>query len=852
MTTPTSFFVVDQRLHATTMTALLPGLIAPAPAAPASSPDGPPVPVSPDGKLVPGVLYPSSADAQVRFYLPQYAWNVAAGRYTTSLRWRGPDDDPNGPIAFLTLELAAPAPDAQGFTLQEIPHDAVVRIAYEMPVGDGASGAGDAGAGAGAGRGGGAAAAGGDATLWIEAGALVADGAVRRCQQKIFDKAQFDRLYQIMTEPALYGRLEIRCTATIGTRTWRRVWLGPVLDARATRVAGLPPGTSHLLTFQATAASAPKVAPDPEKKIDPAARFDAVERPTLQIARLRQTPLLARSAMMTLHPIASPAAAFSPALAQIAVAPTWTAARAAMASPAASAAASPALSPAIAASGSPAIADRSAIVAARPFRDVVATSDLTVKVAGTERPAVPVRIPVDPVGRPVLLRSAVEALETVAPFSFPVETNAYMFDVPGDLRPTSHHILIPYNLLGDGGEVLAVYYQDSAFPDQFYYRPQQFRLPRVEAPPYLPDLRVVFSEVAVESATGGDGGGDAELHYSVHIVYRAVPYIDPGVLDRAQQQAGAAVRFTALLPESSRLTLELPEDETGGALTAVARDGAQVSFDRGVVDTIELTESEFERVFAFFEASSGPGLGGSVSASLLGGLPAEIPVELSLREAAGAVFDTAYKGPVDGGLHRVTLRNRIESPVRVERLYRVAVGSGFAAFPQSDPGAVVPPGGTLDVDYRLAPMTPPADGAQAPAPPALADLSPLLATSVVADPHALWPLLFVNQGYTHDRFTVQVSIDPQFFSAPPPGGGAALTAVRVEFDSGAAVALTAAAPQAAVELRIPLLARLMGDPQAERYSYRVVNLVGDALGTPTDWTPMVGDAPLAVVPVGAA
>jgi len=73
-----------------------------------------------------------------------------------------------------------------------------------------------------------------------------------------------------------------------------------------------------------------------------------------------------------------------------------------------------------------------------------------------------------------------------------------------------------------------------------------------------------------------------------------------------------------------------------------------------------------------------------------------------------------------------------------------------------------------------------------------------------------------------------VSIDPQFFAAPPPGGGAQLTGVRVEFDSGAAVTLTAAAPQAAVELRIPLLARLMGETQAERYSYRVANLAGDA------------------------
>jgi hypothetical protein len=44
----------------------------------------------------------------------------------------------------------------------------------------------------------------------------------------------------------------------------------------------------------------------------------------------------------------------------------------------------------------------------------------------------------------------------------------------------------------------------------------------------------------------------------------------------------------------------------------------------------------------------------------------------------------------------------------------------------------------------------------------------------------------------------------------------------------------------------------MADPQAERYSYRVADLAGDVAGEPTAWTAMVGDAPLAVVPAGAA
>lgn len=43
---------------------------------------GPALPLTPDGQLNPGILYPSSADPHVRFYLPSYQLTTANGRYT--------------------------------------------------------------------------------------------------------------------------------------------------------------------------------------------------------------------------------------------------------------------------------------------------------------------------------------------------------------------------------------------------------------------------------------------------------------------------------------------------------------------------------------------------------------------------------------------------------------------------------------------------------------------------------------------------------------------------------------------------------------------------------------------------
>ena len=885
---------------------------------------GPPIAVSPDGTLAPGVLYESSGDPRVRYYLPTYRLRVVDGRYTTRLKWRAPGDDPAGPLAFLDIELAAEAPPGQGFVLQEIEHQAVVRIGYQMVVAEGGVLAGppqrnpsdlsafvgewvnvDAGTrgmtrleivAAGdqalsfhgwgkchptdcdwgvtpaqlgpeglvgmyelgwkkttitvrrsgeqllarvfddysesdgrtdrttdyvlARRGGGGAETVSRPTLWIEAGALEPAGpGIRRCRLPISSKPDFDRLYQILTETDLAGRLEIRCFATVGHRTWRQIVLGGV-DHRIQV-------SKQVLVTHAIDPQLVETAPTTrtgKRRVKVRSKTGELEVPVFRAGRLGAAPqgrfearevnveAVRRADRVVLDP-ARIEPVVRPGLEHVRVTDVDTI--------------------------------RAVPVRAHPvsFKELaVEKSDFLVRVDGSQRKAVPARMVTEKPGVAALLRVPAEARQEIAPFCFPVATNAYMFDVPGDLRPTTHHILIRNEVHGSDGGVVAVFYQDSAFPDQFYYQPQELRLPRLDVHPYLPDLRVLFFDVLSADEAGAEN--EADLFYRVQIVYRARPYIDPGVLDRIQQQVpGTKARFTALVSESSRLTLRLPVDEAEGRLTAVPRAEAEVRLDEGIVDCIDLSQTEFERIFSFFQAPSGLGLEGDVEATLLGNTTARIPVRLSLRETAGEVFGHTYRGPLGDGLHRVTLHNRLESAVRIDQFHRVVVAPGVVAFPQADPGAVVPAGGTLDVDYRVVP----ADAL-------VADLEPVLTTQVESDPAALWPRLFTNQGYTADTFRVEVAIEPDFFGAAPQGVEP-LSGVAVEFESGAAVTLTAAAPRATAELRMPLLGRLLNAPEARQYRYQVTNLHGAAEGlregAQTDWIAGEGDAPLSVVPAGA-
>lgn len=800
---------------------------------------GPALPITPDGNLRPGVLYESSADPKVRFYLPEYRLNAVDGRYTTRLKWRDEHDDPNGPLAFLTLDAAAVTPPAPpGLTLQEIRHQAAARIGYQMPVQESSAPSGGI-----------------RPMLWIEVGALVpVEQGARRARLPLYDKRDFDRLYQVMTDGNFNAYLEIRCFATAGRRTWRQVVLGLIdLAVQKNALEKKKVLYTNLVSKKALETRADPVLVDPNTR-----KVDLGTKPPVNI-RWKEAIHIAGTPVPDLVKESGPAPGLSPAVTgklteKLANATTihpslFKPSVAPIASPAflghpTAAQPAPAPPPAAPVLNELVVQPVLERAYARPLDQVLATSDLRTRVFNTSRKAVPVKAVVDEDGRPALIQIPVETNQKIAPFWFLVNTNAYMFDIPGDIQPGTHHILIRMEVRDGAGQVLGVFYQDSAYTDQFYYQPQEFRLPRLEAPPYLPDMRIVFCDLVTEKDGEGGGAGDNEatLNYKVQLAYRVLPYIDPLLLDLAQQQVpDVQAHFNALAPQTTHLSLRVPEDETGGALTDVPRPEVEVRFDQGIVDEIELSRTEFERIFSFFQAPAGVGIDGSVEASLIGDLTARVPVRLSLKQNTGSVFGHTYLGQVNG-MHRVRLVNRIESPVTIGALYRVALGGGVFAFPQAAPGQVVQPGWQLDLDYRVEPAN-----------AAVADIPPSLSVTINADPGRLWPQLFINQGYTSETFPVHLMIESDFFGVVPPGGSDPLTGVQIEFDEGTSATLTAARLQADVNLRIPLLPRLMGDAQAKKYRYRVTNLLGaDAHpGARSDWMSGEGDSPLAVVPSGA-
>jgi hypothetical protein len=885
------------------------------------------LPFTLDGQLRPGELYESSADPHVRFYLPRYRLNLVDGRYTTRLQWRDARDDPNGPLAFLTVEVAAIVPPAGSFILQEIPHQTIARLAYRMRLEDhavqpavnqisvvralddrfgsflgnwtnvdlntngmtrlevlsrddqsatfhgfgkchpqdcdwgftGARPEGDALVGVydfgfkttritarrvgnllkaivfdhyapndgrtdhtneyslsgGGQQGGGANDAG--SVLRVEVGALEPVGSgVRRARLAISSKPDFDRLYQVMTDSSFGCQLEIHCFAAAARRTWRQLVLGTISFAAQTVALKekkvlftevLGPRSSAPAQEVETPGNTRKVIVA-NRAIEPMRSTDAikfVQVPDINLVR-GMHPAVAAPRLMR---VAVPGAAATSVLERSAVQEM---------------AVQPVLARAY----------------ARPLPEVIQASDISTKVGQVRVKAAPVKAIVDEDGQPALLRIPIEAVQQIDPFWFLVATNAYMFDIPGDMLPTGHHILIPIEVLDGSGQVLAVFYQDSAYADRFYYQPQEFRVPRTDAPPYLPDLRILFIDLVTQSNDGNDD--EAILNYKVRIAYRLLPHIDPLLLDLAQQQVpDVEAKFSALAPESASLSLKVPEDETGGVLTDVPRPAVEVHFDQGVVDEIELSRTEFERIFAFFQSPSGVGIDGAVHAGLLGNLTTSVPVRLSLKQNAGVFFGHTFLGPLGNGIYRVRLYNRIESPVTIEALYRVTLGGGVFAFPQATPGQIVQPGGQLDLDYRVDPDT-----------AVVVDISPALSTSIDADPRRLWPLLFVNQGYTTDTFTVHLSVEPEFFGVTPPGGSDPLTGVQIEFEGAATRTLSPALLEADIDLYIPLLPRLLGDPQAKMYRYRVTNLLGadGHAGAKTDWMNGDGGAPLTIVPAG--
>jgi len=760
------------------------------------------MPVSPDGKLVAGQLYESSVDPAARYYLPIYKVNLVDGRYQASLKWSSAAA-PGAPVAQLTIELAAQAPDAAGFTLLPIEHDAIVRLGYHLPV-EGAAPPPISDVDT------------SRPALWYELGALqqVAPG-VRRCQLDIFSKPDFDRLYQIMTNDKFGGLLEIHCFATVGHRTWRQV----VIDF-------LPPhgglkggfGTLGVSEPEEQAAEAP-AAQEQVYRLIPTELIEAASPATLGeagavlpgqigLVALKQQPIFSTTPMrLPIGQIATPPIFADPTPAPVKVA-------------------APLQSP---------IADTKVVfkqldpdviqLRARQLPDLIDKSDLFVKLGENTQPAIPVGALVNKQGEPVLLRVPVESVQELSPFCFPIETNGYMFDVPGDFNPAPSRALIPIPFTSNDGRS-AMFFYDTGL-ELFYCQPTEFRLSRTAHPSdqaaYQPYL--IITMVNVMTSAGDQGASTTSCQ--VNLTYRALPYFDPELRELARSHPDLTgwnpmPRFAALDPVKTSLTLQLPQP-AATTFELIERPDVVISFQDGLADNITVSDQQFLPITAAFVA--GAGLEGTVNAQVLD-RNISVKLRLSLNDTAGPLFVSTYNGCVDEaqGIHRITLTNCVESAVQIARLESVVVAPNVFASPQAVPGGLIAPGQSVVVDYRVTPKE-----AQ------VLRIDPIAIGNVVLNNQArakLWRQLLEEQGYTSDTFQVNVAIDPSYFGTPP-AGMQPLTGVQIDFRGADSITLTPVAPTATANLRQGYLAMILGEPRS--YKYRVINQHADGSEEHTDW-----------------
>lgn len=872
-----------------------------------------PVPVSPDSTLLPGRLYPSSADDTTWFYLPSYELHARNGRYTTTLKWREASDDPNGPLGWFTLKLTPqPAPawpepyreakwreiqnrytqlqllpanqrilieqiatdtgysEARLHALfagqgerQPIPHQPVARLGYRLTI------------------------ATSHPTLageWVNVDPNT-NGMTRLTIGQNDAGYSFHGYGKCHPQDCDWGEIPAAPVTAGADQLWGSYNFG----FKKTHITVRPDGdeleatvvndyadndgrTDRTDFYRLRRADAPQSSPLlwqplgalnenengvwrcrlPIYQVEEYDRLYQILTDPIFDAQLeirssgtvgyytwrqfaRWSGRLAGINGRSLNPITPPAAAISHLnLGNIATSATTTATS--------SIALNSNLSAILANLGTAVslptatTAINTSLVTNADILDIIRNSDYSVDFGDVRRPALPAGIYTNPNNpqQPALIRVAAEAIQLLAPFRFDPTAHAYLFDAPQN--PSQNHILLPDDILFEGDTV--TFYRDSTLRDQIYYEPQAFQLARVADAPYEPDLMLLFQNVLAED----------ELLYQIELTFHVQPQIDQRLLNIAQEKYGHEARFTALNPASSTLLLNLPLDAANGDPQPVTQE-AVISFDEGIRHSVTLSDTEFERVMLGFRSPAGLGLAGIVQATLFDGTAADIPVELSLTQTLGQPFDRLFLGPVDGqpGRYRVQLTNRIESPVLISSLYGVQVGTRFA-YPQhliladgtTASSATVPPGEAITIEYLVAPNDGP-----------VADIAPLLESSVLINHAQLWPLLMFNEGYTSHTFDLSVSIDAAFFNSPPPAGMAPLAGVRVEFEPETAVFLTPDQLAATATLRMPLLPWLL-QQDAQQYRYRVINLHlnGDTVqtGLASEWTTQMGNTPLTITP----
>jgi hypothetical protein len=779
-----------------------------------------------DQTLQPNMLYPAEKNQSVRYYLPQYQVSIGAGgQPAVELRFKAGAE---GEVGRLAITMTWTPPVAQGLEVRAIDAVVVPTLRYRIPV-QAAGGATPGG--------------GWERTTALQP--LQATGATLLQSITIFsDKGLFDSVYQALSRPEQGATLDLLIRARVGMRTWRQVIVGQPTWADQTKVLAnrgvlftqmLHADTLHGISAVPASGAARvmmiKTAPAPTamigavNSVTPATAAVATAAPNTAFATAR---LATAPSAIAARPIAvrrmtvgtaAPAARFT---AVTAAATAGTAVFTPVAGTRSSAGA------VLVKSGPAASAQTATLMLARlntpNLKQAVKVSDF--QIAG--RNVVPLNVALDTTRQPAVVDADLENHQTV-PFSFdpaqPVNRGVFVEGYDSGL-----HLLVPLSLVAPDGSLHTVY-RDSLMREVIHIPPSGFRLERDETAPFLPAISFLASDFSTT-----DNDDNADVLFRVVAAYRLEPWLDPDIVELARAELAKenlVAHFTTGTAHDAKLSLDL--DLLGDAQV---RSGATVDPDTGISDTLDLDHQTFVRVWR--ERLAVGGVRGWVEYQLFDGSPARVPVELSLRQTSGELFDVTFVGPVADhpGTYRVTVRNRVESPVRITKLPPELIAGGGVAHavnPDALLNQLLQPEETRQIDYDAA-------GAGAD----VVDFSPTVLGQAEPNLSALLRLLMVARGYTSLGFSVSVHAADGVF-APPAAGTEPLTGLLVEFDDGTRANLSPTADRVDVTVVGRLIDQILGTADdSQRFFYRVTNLHASGEGARTSWTEGHGTAPLEV------
>lgn len=345
------------------------------------------------------------------------------------------------------------------------------------------------------------------------------------------------------------------------------------------------------------------------------------------------------------------------------------------------------------------------------------------------------------------------------------------------------------------------YWQDPSRPEHFYFLPDRFLLAREPTGNHRPLLRVRAAAI-----TGDDTP-------QIALEFQARPVIDPDRLGAAQPQLEAAARQRGatgalaleIIPDPQPL-LRLALPQNGAPISAMTeRSGADIDLETGLAHVETMGVEDFRLVYEALFGASLTLLRGEVRATMSGGDPEDIPLELRIDKTVGDLLNVSPGEATSDGLP-YRLENAIESAVRIHRLgATAAVGDKRLALQVNQLTAAqrLAPGESVDILLVAAEPIP------APGPDAIFfDQSDV---AVEVDAQAIWTLTFDRSAAAQMTRPVTVEAVPLLFSSPDrPNDHVAAFVVTLEH--GGTVRLTETEIKATTTVLVPIEPLITGAP----------------------------------------